>query len=237
VTCNDRGEPIYGERDVPELERFRELGLPFWMAGSFAEAGKLAEARGLGAAGIQVGTAFAFCEESGLDAGLKNRVMAQVLSGNIDVLTDAVASPTGFPFKVLQLGGTLSESATYEGRHRGCDLGYLRSAHRKADGSIRYRCPAEPVQDYLHKGGQEPETCGPKCLCNGLLAAIGLGQVQAGGYAEPAIVTAGESVRQIARFLTPPRRSYTAAEVVQHLLGNSPTERAGNRTVHVPLAP
>ncbi|MCP4225574.1 MAG: nitronate monooxygenase, partial [Actinomycetia bacterium] len=28
------GEPLYGERDVPDLEVIRQLGLPFWLAGS-----------------------------------------------------------------------------------------------------------------------------------------------------------------------------------------------------------
>ena len=215
---NERGEPIYTDRDLPDLERIRALGLPFWMAGSFAEPAQLAEALKLGAAGVQVGTAFAFCEESGLDPHLKRRVIEQVLSGNIEVLTDPLASPTGFPFKVVQLDGTLSEAATYERRERGCDLGYLRSAYRKPDGAIGYRCPAEPVQQYLRKGGQAADTCGRKCLCNGLLAAIGLGQAQANGYLEKPLLTAGESVRHIARFLRQDRRSYTAADVVHHLV-------------------
>ena len=59
------GEPQYGERDVPDLEAIRGLGLPFWLAGSYAEPDRLLEALEMGAAGIQVGTAFAFCEESG----------------------------------------------------------------------------------------------------------------------------------------------------------------------------
>jgi nitronate monooxygenase len=215
---NERGEPIYTDRDLPDMERIRALGLPFWMAGSFAEPAQLAEALKMGAVGVQVGTPFAFCEESGLDPLLKCRVIEQVLSGNIEVLTDPLASPTGFPFKVVQLDGTLSEVATYERRERGCDLGYLRSAYRKPDGVIGYRCPAEPVQQYLRKGGQAADTCGRKCLCNGLLAAIGLGQAQTNGYLEKPLLTAGESVRHIARFLRQDRRPYTAADVVQHLV-------------------
>lgn len=67
---NDRGEPVYGDRDVPGLEKIRDLGLPFWLAGSFATPERLAEARRAGAAGIQEGTAFAFCDESGVEPGL-----------------------------------------------------------------------------------------------------------------------------------------------------------------------
>jgi NAD(P)H-dependent flavin oxidoreductase YrpB (nitropropane dioxygenase family) len=229
LTRNERGEPIYGDRDLPDLERIRELGLPFWMAGSFADPAQLAEALRLGAAGVQVGTAFAFCEESGLDPQLKRQVIEQVLAGTIDILTDPLASPTGFPFKVIQLPGTLSEAAVYQSRERCCDLGYLRSAFRKPDGTIGYRCPAEPVPQYLLKGGNVTDTCTRKCICNGLLAAIGLGQVKAGGSPEKPLLTAGESVRQITRFVTASRYSYTAADVLQYLLAPSPATVAVDR--------
>src|SRR5262245_10270543 len=54
------GEPLYGPRDIPELDKIRALGLPFWLAGGYGRPGKLSEALELGAAGIQVGTPFAF---------------------------------------------------------------------------------------------------------------------------------------------------------------------------------
>lgn len=60
LTLSESGEPVYGPRDVPELPKIRDLGLPFWLAGSCADPAKLAEARAAGAAGVQVGTAFAF---------------------------------------------------------------------------------------------------------------------------------------------------------------------------------
>lgn len=215
-----RGEPIYSERDVPDLERIRELGLPFWLAGSYADPDQLASARQHGAAGVQIGTAFAFCEESGLDADLKQQVLDHACSDTLDVLTDPCASPTGFPFKVLQLDGTLSHEAIYDARARTCDLGYLRSTYRKPDGSVGYRCPAEPVEHYLAKGGRKDATPGRKCLCNGLLATVGLGQVQSDGGMEPPILTAGDDVRRLARFLQPPRRSYSAADVLRYVLGD-----------------
>ena len=62
-------------------------------------------------------------------------------SGGLHVYTDAVASPTGFPFKVVQLEETLSDTAEYEKRSRICDLGYLRHAYDKGDGAIGWRCP------------------------------------------------------------------------------------------------
>jgi NAD(P)H-dependent flavin oxidoreductase YrpB (nitropropane dioxygenase family) len=212
------GEPIYGPRDTPDVEKIRELGLPFWLAGSYGEPGKLAEALRLGAAGIQAGTAFAFCAESGIQPGLKEQALQMAAAGAIKVFTDPVASPTGFPFKVLQLPGTLSEANQFAARHRDCDLGYLRHVYRKADGTPGYRCPAEPPEDYVRKGGTAAETVGRKCLCNGLLANIGLGQLRSETETELPLVTAGNTVTEIHRFLKPGADSYTAADVVNRLL-------------------
>src|ERR1019366_4384739 len=117
-----RGEPIYGPRDAPDLAKTRELGLPFWLAGSQARPDKLAEALRLGAAGIQVGTAFAFCDESGIAPDLKRRIIQASRAGSARGFTDPAASPTGFPFKVAELAGPLSEAATYAAREKICDL-------------------------------------------------------------------------------------------------------------------
>ena len=35
VQLNDRGEPLYGARDVVDLDAIRALGVPFWLAGSY----------------------------------------------------------------------------------------------------------------------------------------------------------------------------------------------------------
>ena len=213
------GEPIYGERDVPDLEAIRALGLPFWLAGSYAEPARVAEALRLGAAGVQIGTAFAYCEESGLDQELKARVLAMSRTGRARVFTDPIASPTGFPFKVLQMEGTCSDSTNYEKRARICDLSYLRHAYKKADGTLGWRCPSEPVEDYVRKGGKEEDTRGRKCVCNGLLANIGLGQIHRGELERP-LITSGDDVATVARFLKPDARSYSASDVIEYLLGD-----------------
>src|SRR5450759_2578952 len=137
-----------------------------------------------GAAGIQVGTAFAYCAESGLDGATKERVLRLAAAGSARIFTDPVASPTGFPFKVVQLEGTLSSEAEYLARTRICDLGYLREPYRKADGSTGYRCASEPVAHYVAKGGGEGNAQDRKCLCNALMADIGLPQTRSGGLAE-----------------------------------------------------
>ena len=212
------GDPVYGPRDVVELEKIRDLKLPFWLAGAYGAAGKLGEALSLGAAGIQVGTAFAFCEESGICPDLKQQVFQLSREGKLRVFTDPLASPTGFPFKVVQLPGTLSDTKNLPPRERRCDLGFLRHAYRKPDGTPGYRCPAEPVEDYIRKGGTLEETVGRECVCNGLMATIGLAQVGLENNSSLPLVTAGNDVAQVARFLQPGRDSYTAADVVRLLL-------------------
>ncbi len=222
LTLNADGEPVYGQRDVVDTGRIRGLGLPFWLAGSCASPEGMRDALAQGATGIQVGTLFAFCEESGLDPALRNGVIDQVRGGRSRVLTDPLASPTGFPFKVVQLEGTLSEDAVYESRTRRCDLGYLRENYRRDDGTLGYRCPGEPVEDYVRKGGKVEDTHGRKCVCNGLLATVGLGQRRETG-SEPAIVTAGLSLPEIGRFLEEGRDGYSAADVVAYLTIPLPT--------------
>ena len=212
---NARGEPLYGTRDIPDLKVIRELGRPFWLAGSYASAEKLQEALALGATGVQIGTAFAFCEESGLKAEVKAAVIRQSRAGEVDVFTDGRASPTGMPFKVVSVEGTVSDPAVYAERNRVCDLGYLRQAYQRSDGGIGYRCPAEPVETFVAKGGDPLDAVGRKCLCNGLFAAVDLAQVTADGTEEPAIVTAGDDAMDIARFVRPDEDSYCVADVLR----------------------
>lgn len=214
---NERGEPIYGPRDEVDLHKIKELGLPFWLAGSYAEPVKLKEALDAGGAGIQVGTVFALCEESGFDAEIKQELIAAALTGTADVYTDADASPTGFPFKVARLPDTLSEQVVYEARPRVCDLGYLRAAYKRPDGAIGFRCPSEPIDTFLKKGGELGETVGRKCLCNGLMANIGLGNIQKHGYRERPLITAGDDLKHVARLLPPGQTTYTAVDVLQYL--------------------
>jgi nitronate monooxygenase len=215
---NERGEPIYGEKDVVDLGKLRELGLPFWLAGSFGHGRKLREALAQGAAGVQVGTAFAFCEESGIEPELKAAVLETVRQGKAEVFTDPRASASGFPFKVARQDGTLSEPSVLEVRERLCDLGFLRHLYKRPDGSLGARCPAEPEHLYERKGGAPEDTCGRKCLCNGLMATIGLAQRRADGYVEPPLVTAGDDLATLGRFFKDGRVSYSAKDVIASLL-------------------
>ncbi len=215
---NERGEPIYGEKDVPDLEVFRSLGRPFWMAGSYATPERLRHALSDGAAGVQVGTAFAYCEESGLRSDLKAQVLEASRRGEARVLTDPTASPTGYPVKLVELGGTLADVKVYDERPRMCDLGYLRTAYVDANGTQGWRCAGEPVDDYVRKGGDIADTLGRKCLCNALVSNIGLGQIRQDGSLEPALITSGDDVADVARFLPPGASTYRAKDVIDYLL-------------------
>jgi len=214
LQLNSIGEPVYGERDVVDLEKMRELGLPFWLAGGTGSPEALESALAAGAAGIQVGTLFAYCEESGLDPVVKQRVLAAVVAGEATLRTDPRASPTGYPFKIVELPGDAEQAAA---RTRSCDLGYLRVAVRSESGRVFYRCSAEPVDAYVAKGGAIADTDGRRCLCNGLTASVGQAQWRASdGAAEVTLVTSGDDVLALGAFARA-HPVYTAADVIAHL--------------------
>lgn len=219
LRLNEAGEPVYGDRDVVDLAQMAALGLPVWLAGGEDTPERLQHALAQGATGAQVGTAFAFCSESGMDPALRRRVLEAVCAGRTAVRTDAAASPTRFPFKVAQVDHTLADPEIYGGRRRLCDVGMLRQAHRLADGSLVWRCPAEPVAAFAAKGGNQDETRCAVCLCNALAATAGFAQTRPNGYREAAIVTSGDGLPAIARFLRDGATDYSAKDVLDHLLG------------------
>lgn len=219
LQLNDRGEPVYGERDIVDLAKMRELGLPFWLAGGFGQPEQLRYALSEGAAGIQVGTAFAYSAESGMRDDYKLEVLRKVKDGTVDVFTDPLASPSGFPFKVVQIEGSSSDPAYYAARPRICDLGYLREAYRTEEGKVDFRCASEPVSVFLSKGGTVEETEGRKCICNALMAAMGHPQGRAGGkLIEAGIITSGDDLLNLRRFLPEGGTEYHAADVIRILL-------------------
>jgi NAD(P)H-dependent flavin oxidoreductase YrpB (nitropropane dioxygenase family) len=212
------GEPLYGPRDVVDLEAVRALGLPFWVAGGAGWPERLTAALRAGAAGIQVGTLFAYCDESGIDESLRRSVLEGVVRRALSVRTDGRASPTGFPFKVASWD---ADPAAGVSRKRVCDLGYLREAYRRGDGTLGYRCASEPEDQFVAKGGSPEETPDRKCLCNGLLSTIGLGQRREDGAVEPPLITSGDDVAQLSGFLAG-RTHYSAGDAIRWLLGGSP---------------
>lgn len=213
------GEPVYGPRDAVDLAAIKSRGLPFWLAGSYADPRKFEQAQAAGATGIQVGTLFAFSRESGLREDIKRKIIQECRRGAPRVFTDPVASPAGFPFKVLSIPGTLSDPDVYAERCRQCDLGYLREAYEQPDGTLGWRCPAGDPETYVRKGGILENTIGRKCLCNALMANIGLEQIRGDENVEELpLVTCGDDLSGISEILRPGETSYPAADVIDFLL-------------------
>jgi len=221
MVLNELGSPIYTEKDEADLAGIAALGKPFWLAGTYGTPTKFQEAQALGASGIQVGTAFAFCEEAGFTSDIKKQVIAKWgrEGERVDIFTDPSASPTGFPFKVAPLTNTLAEKSEFEARSRVCDLGYLREMAMDENGAVVYRCPAEPASEYVKKGGDESKTTNRKCLCNALMSAAGLAQVQKNNYFELPLVTAGDDVVNLFKIIHPLKETYSASDVINYLTG------------------
>ena len=223
MVLDDAGEPVYGPKDDADLAKIAEIGLPFWLAGAYAAPEKVAEARAAGAAGVQIGTLFAMAAESGLRPDLRARLVSELADDTLVVRNDPRASPTGFPFKVAELAATLSDEENYRARDRICDLGYLRTPVERPDGKVLYRCASEPDHMYLKKGGSADELGGRKCLCNALMANIGLGQVRRSGYVEEAAVTLGQDLVGARRLIDRHPGGWTAREAVDWLVSEMAT--------------
>jgi len=216
MQLNERGEPIYGARDVVDLEAMRALGVPFWLAGGYGTPERLQIALAEGAAGIQVGTLFAYCDESGITPELRARIVHAVSHDQADVFTDPLASPTGYPFKRLLFPDSQEALAS---RTRICDLGYLRQPVHTEEGRVIYRCAAEPEAQYVAKGGAASDTVGRQCLCNGLLADVGLAQLR-GDQDEPSLITSGDDLAGVAT-VAAGRSQYAAQDVMAWLTGSA----------------
>jgi len=205
--------PIYSVKDIVDYEEIAKLGLPFWIGGSHASPKKLRWALDAGAAGIQAGSIFALSEESGMDPVIRKRIRQLGFDGSLHVKTDMRISPTGFPFKVVCLKGTLSNSIIYNGRVRICNHGALAELYEKPDGNVGYRCPAEIEQQFVMKGGKIDETIGRGCLCSGLLSTAGYGD-----HGEPPIVTLGDDVSFLRKLMKDRSSSYTVEDAINWLL-------------------
>jgi NAD(P)H-dependent flavin oxidoreductase YrpB (nitropropane dioxygenase family) len=212
---------------VVDFDALAGLGKPFWIGGGITSTEQVRAAFSLGASGVQVGTLFAYCNESGMDPELRRRVLHELKTGTVEVKTSLRASSTGYPFKVASVSETISEPSVYAERERKCDLGYLREAYLQPDGSTGYRCAAEPVGAYVRKGGPLEATDGSTCLCNGLMSTCGLGQFRADGRREPPIVTSGDYINDLRQLLVA-RDSYSASDVVAHLSAGVDASLNGN---------
>jgi NAD(P)H-dependent flavin oxidoreductase YrpB (nitropropane dioxygenase family) len=209
--------PVYDERDRADLGRLAALGLPFYLAGGYGAPEKLREALAAGAAGVQVGSLFSLADESGYPAAEKEALIGGLHRGELAIRTDGRVSGTGFPFKVVEMAGTLGVPDHLARRERICDLGYLQQAYLDEKGRVQGRCPAEPVADYVRKGGRAEDTPRRACLCNGLMANVGLGQTQKWGREERLFTAGDELLRLPLGSAEHPR--YAAADVIAYLRG------------------
>lgn len=228
VRLDEKGQPLYSALDEPDLQAIRQVGLPFWLAGGYGSREKLQQALAAGAFGVQVGTLFALAEESGMKPAYRSAILTALKNGaaDEDLVRTTMFSPTRYPFKVVQLDGTLADDAVYAARRRVCDIGHLQQRGLSlpdADGSRRIfqRCQAAPVEDFIQKRGLERNTEDQRCLCNGLLACVGLGNVvrQDGAMVEePAIVTLGNDLDGIRRLSRSGQTPYWVRDVLADIL-------------------
>ena len=225
---DELGQPVYGERDEPDLAAIRQVGRPFWLAGGYGSHDGLQRALAAGAQGVQVGSVFAMAEESGLKSEYRSAILDQLKHGVDDaaLVRTTLYSPTGFSFKVAQIEGTLSDPEVYDARRRVCDIGLLQQIglskpNEAGERTLFQRCAAGPIEGYVSKRGLARNTEERHCLCNGLLACVGLGQVkeQHGQLVEePAIVTLGNRLDGIRRLSRQGQVHYWASDVVADIL-------------------
>jgi NAD(P)H-dependent flavin oxidoreductase YrpB (nitropropane dioxygenase family) len=217
---DENGEPIYGPKDIADIEKMKKLELPFWLAGTYGSPERVKAALEQGAAGVQVGTLFAISNHSGFSNKTRKQLIDKLKSNTLEVKTDVLASPTSFPIKIAKLEGHTSTSEGFAARPKLCDLGYLREPAISETGRTIYRCPSEPDDQFIKKGGAVEDIDGRKCLCNGLMANIGLPQVRKDGYVEAPIVTLGSDIEGAKVLLKSHPDGYGADDAVKWLLSS-----------------
>lgn len=215
ILFDHNGEPIYGEKDKVNHARLLSYGIPIYEAGASASPIIIKWTRSIGLAGIQVGSILALSDESNMLEESKRLARYYGYLNQLKAKTDCRVSPTGFPFKVAQLAGTLGDKKVYKDRTRVCDQKCLANPYAKPDGTIGYRCSAEPVADYIAKGGKIEDTVGRGCLCNGLLANC---RIQTKDTYEPPIVTLGSDSSFLEHLMDGPNDHYSAEQAINYLL-------------------
>lgn len=211
---DENREPIYGERDEIDFSKMGKLGVPFWVGGGCASPKSLDLVRRLGAEGIQVGSAFALSRESGFVPEIRKELLRRAFQGTLEIRTDHLVSPTGFPFKVASLPYTMSEDLVYRSRQRRCVHKHLSTVYRQ-NGQITTRCLAGRIDTYLQLGGFPGDIADTRCLCSGLLSAAGIGD-----FGEPAIVTLGSDLSFLPHLMRDENDIYGTLDVIKYIMGS-----------------
>ena len=213
---DEDGVPLYGPKDYPKLDELKKLGIPFYLAGGFGSQEGYQAALAKGAAGVQIGTLFVPTAESGYLQEYADQILDQIDNDVLEVEA-RYEFPSGYPFKIAKISGSVSEPAVYAQRKRRCRYGYLRTYYKdKQTGKIKGRCPAEPVAIFVSKGGSEAETVGQQCLCSCLLAAAGCGP-----QGEKPLFTLGDNFIPIKDIKRRPDGRYGVEEVLLYLFSLS----------------
>ena len=178
--------------DAPDRAAFRELEAPFWLAGSNASPEKLAEARASGAQGVQLGSAFAFTEESAIAEDIKRDVLKRARTRSLQ------ASPISKRRPRLPVQDRVREETSLPtcAQGRVCDLGYLRQRISRATliGTVSGRASIN-----LREEGGRKRTRPTSFACATILATIDLGQERPPVRSSAA--HAGADLAEIARFV------------------------------------
>ena len=189
----------------PDVTQVLELNRALEQGGSRAD---YLYWRERGAYGLQVGSRFALCDESGMRRDIKDAVLAYNAQKG-ELRTEFGVSPTGYPFKVLPLAGSVADPTIQANRHRICNKGYLMHAETLEKDGVKelvYRCPAMPAKQFEKLGGDASETASRICLCNSLLSTAGFDSDK-----EPPLITLGQSGTRITE-------RHTARQIIQEIL-------------------
>lgn len=233
--------PKWGDADEVDLAKVSALREPFWLAGGYGNSAGLRKALQAGAAGVQFGTILAFSDESGMALALRRSALQRIWQRSLTVATEPLMSPTGFPFKVVQLPGSLAEEAVRKEREgvACCDLGHLvtlietKRRVTRPDGTteevveVKTICPSEPLETFTRKGGVPTRRKGAICLCNGLISTAGYPGVH-GAYVEPPVITAGDASLKDVHEIQRRNRciTYPAAHAIALVLEGEPSIEA-----------
>ncbi len=205
------GEAIYGERDQVDLAKIRELGLPFWLAGGYGTARKAARgARRRRGRASKSARRSRSAPNRGCGKTTSARCSRKSPPGRRRSPPIRSPRPTGFPFKVAQLGRDALRARRLQGpgAHLRSGLPARSVPDAKTERSATAARPSRNRSTYRRAAKLE-ETDGRKCICNALLATVGYPQVRKGHRVEPGIVTSGNDLTDIGRFMPPRTGSNT----------------------------
>ena len=229
MTKDTLGQPMYGVRDEADLAAIRAVHLPFWLAGGYGSQARLHEALAAGANGVQVGTVFALAEESGMKSEYRSAILAALKSGRgrrrsgaHDHLLAYRLFFQGRPTGGHALGRRCLCRPTAHLRHRHLATARLQQAGRIWAAHAFPTLSGRPGGRYVKQRGLERNTDERRCLCNGLLSCVGLGQVkeiQGELVEEPAIVTLGNHLDGVRRLSRQGQTHYYVQDVVADILG------------------